>query len=137
MPSSSRGRGGEKTRRDDGKEALTERRAHPRAEVTQTAVVLARHNAGVEFTIESVSIGGARLAGPMSLAQGERVQILFEVNGRPIDVEAEVVRLMERTFDHDRVAVRFVKIDPSARELIRIMVEQALEHAEQQLAEDE
>lgn len=43
------------------------------------------------MTIESLSISGARLSGSGTFGMGERVQVLFEVDGAPIDVTAEVV----------------------------------------------
>jgi hypothetical protein len=99
-----------------------DRRVHPRAEVKKTAVVLARHNAGVTVTIESVSIGGARFVGPLTLREGERIQILFEVDGHPVDVGAEVIWGKPQDINHDRVAVRFVEIPDDAKELIHKLV---------------
>jgi len=48
--------------------------------------VLARHNPGVTFSIENISVNGCSLVGPLTLSVGDRVQILFEVDGSPIDV---------------------------------------------------
>ncbi len=114
-----------------------ERRKHARVGVTQTAVVLARFNSGVEFTIESISVGGARLFGPLTLEEGERVQILFEVDGHPIDVHAEVISIVTRSVDRDRVLVRFVDLAPDTAERIRAMIQHALEHEEDQLGSPE
>ncbi len=114
-----------------------ERRKHARVEVAQTAVVLARYNSGVEFKIESISVGGARLFGPLTLEEGERVQILFEVDGHPIDVHAEVISIVTRSVDRDRVLVRFVELAPDTAERIRAMIQHALEHEEDQLGSPE
>jgi hypothetical protein len=92
--------------------------------------VLARANAGVPCRIESISLGGARLAGQLTLSDNESVQILFEIDGRPLDVRAEVIRVVERSFDRDVVLVRFVDLPPSARDLIREMVRRAIELAD-------
>jgi hypothetical protein len=42
-----------------------ERRNEPRAEASTMAIVLARHNAGVELAIDSISVSGARLVKQM------------------------------------------------------------------------
>jgi hypothetical protein len=108
-----------------------ERRVNPRAEISATAVVLARHNSGVAFTIETISIGGAGLVGPLTLSQGERIQILFELDGHPIDVHGEVLKIVSRTFETDRIMVRFVDLAPATRELIRALVLRRLEREDE------
>jgi len=91
--------------------------------------VLARHNVGVAVTLESVSIGGARFVGPLSLETAEEIQILFEIDGHLFEVRAEVVRIESRDMVRDRVAVRFVELTPEARELLHGLVEQTLDRA--------
>ena len=98
--------------------------------MSTTAVVLARSNDGVPFRIESLSIGGARLAGPLTLNNDEPVQILFELDGHPLDVRGEVIRVVDRTLDRDIVLVRFVDLADHARELIREMVRRTLAAAD-------
>ncbi len=93
-----------------------------------TAMVLARHNAGIAFVIESLSVSGARLVGPLTLGMGERVQILFEIDERPVDVNAEVVRVTKQDLMTDSIAVRFVELSSDARESIRGLVLRTLEH---------
>lgn len=113
---------------DDG-----ERRAHPRADVSTTAIVLARHNAGVELVIDSISVGGARLVGEIAVVVGEYVQILFESDGHPIDVRGEVVRAEKVDMVTDHVALRFVDTSDETKELLRRLVERLLEIEEETL----
>jgi hypothetical protein len=107
-----------------------ERRRYPRAVVSTAAVVLARANDGVRFTIESISIGGARIRGPLTLSANERLQILFEVDDHPVDVRAQVICVVERTFERDVVLVRFIDVADDARARIREMVRRAIELAD-------
>jgi len=64
---------------DPNRPVEAERRAHPRSEISTRAVLLARHNAGVEMQIVSISLGGARLIGEITLSLDERDEILFEI----------------------------------------------------------
>jgi len=89
--------------------------------------VLARHNAGVELAIDSVSVGGARLIGEITVQVGEQVQILFEIEGQPLDVKAEVVRAEQIDMATDHIAVRFVKLSAKTTELLRALVERILD----------
>lgn len=101
-----------------------DRRREVRSEGAKVAVatVLARHNSGVPFVIESLSAGGARLAGPLALQVNERIHILFELDGHPIEVLADVVRVQRDNLLTDRVAVTFVEVTPATRELLRKLV---------------
>lgn len=114
----------------------SERRAHPRATVSTAAVVLARHNAGAPMTIESVSTSGARLVGPVTVDVGERVEILFEVNGHPMEVSGEVVRVEVKDLTTDCIAVRFVDVAVETRAKLRELVQQALEEQDKQREAD-
>ena len=95
-------------------------------------MVLVRYNAGVALTIENVSTDGARLVGPLAVDLGERVHILFEVDGRPIDVAGEVIRTDLRDMVTDRVSVKFVDVDDETTELLRQFVLGAIEDEERQ-----
>jgi c-di-GMP-binding flagellar brake protein YcgR len=108
----------------------TERRQDPRAEdLGIEATVLARHNPGVTFSIENISVGGCSLVGAITLAIGERVQILFEVDDTPIDVSAEVVRADHLDILNDRISVMFIDVREATREMIQRLVARALELA--------
>ena len=105
----------------------TDRREHPRADIHASAVVLVRHNDGVSSKIESLSMGGALMVGPLTLDPGERIQILFEIDGHPIEVIAEVIRVEVRELLHDHFAVRFIDLTSESRELIYRVVVRTLE----------
>jgi hypothetical protein len=96
---------------------------HP---VNLSAVILARHNDGVAFSIQRISTGGARLVGPLTLEVGERVQVLFELEGTPIDVEGEVVRVERPDIVNDHVAVAFRNLSDSSRTLIHELVQRSM-----------
>ncbi len=106
---------------------MDERREHDRVEATITAMVLVRHNAGAEFLIESISVGGARLIGPVTLAVGEHVQLLFELEGTPIEVEGVVVRADRQDTMNDRVAVTFKNLSTATQGLLHQLVVKALD----------
>ena len=93
--------------------------------------MLARQKPGVHFLIDSLSVGGAKLIGSLTVARGERINILFEVNGAPVDVTAEVIRVESFDLETDHVAVRFVGITDTARRLIRELVAQILDLEEE------
>jgi hypothetical protein len=104
-----------------------DRRAHPRLATATSAIVLARHNDGVPLTIVSLSLSGARLIGEITLAVGEQVDVLFEIDGHPVDVTGEVVRATKLDIATDEVAVRFLAVTDAARQLIREAVARSLE----------
>jgi hypothetical protein len=89
-----------------------------------TAIVLARHNDGVPFVIERLSSAGARLVGPLAVSVGESIQILLDIDGRPLDLRAEVVDVSRDQLLSDRIAVRFVDIEDEAADAIRDAIEQ-------------
>jgi hypothetical protein len=113
---------------DHGDVSDRNRREHPRAAADTTAVVLARHNQGVPVMIASISLGGARLVGEITVAIGERVQILFEIDQQPLELEAEVVRVEMVDMATDHIAVRFVTTAEGAKRLIRGLVERSLDN---------
>jgi len=88
-----------------------------------TALVLARHNDGIEVAVEDVSIRGAKLTGAFTLDVGERIQIVFPTDARR--VTAEVVRVESRDMSTDCAVVRFVAPGDDTRESIRL----AMDHA--------
>jgi hypothetical protein len=92
-----------------------------------TAVVLARHNLGVQMMISSISLGGARLVGEITVTVGERVQLLLELDHQPVELDAEVVRVEMVDMATDHIAVRFVAPPDAAKRLIRALVERSLE----------
>src|SRR5215469_8461630 len=97
------------------------RRTRSRSDRGVTALVLARHNDGIEVAIEDVSIGGAKLSGPVTLDVGERIQIVFTTNARP--VTAEVVRVESRDMTNDCAVVRFAARGDETRAAIRLAID--------------
>jgi hypothetical protein len=89
--------------------------------------VIARHKPGVAFLIESLSVGGAKLIGPLTVGRGERISILFEVDHAPVEVAAEVIRAESFDLETDHVAVRFIGMTDTSRRLIRDLVSQILD----------
>lgn len=83
------------------------------------ATVKARHNSVGQFQIDRLTTAGARLTGPVTLEAEERIQILFEIAGRPHDVMAEVISVEHETLLTDRAVVRFVNLDAPSRDAIR------------------
>lgn len=105
---------------------MDERREHARGDFTASATILARHNAGVAFSTESISVGGVRLLGPLTLEAGEHVQLLFELEGTPVDLEGVVVRSERHDVINDLVAISFKNLPDAARELIQQLVSRLL-----------
>lgn len=99
------------------------RRTRSGREGGATALVLARHNDGIEVEVEDVSIGGAKLTGPFTLDVGERIQIVFHSNAHP--VTAEVVRVESRDMTTDCAVVRFAARGDDTRESIRLAIDRA------------
>lgn len=106
---------------------MDDRRNHPRVELSTVAIVLARHNPGIAMAIEDVSLSGARLSGPGTFQKEEHVQILFEIEGVPMDVAAEVVRVEHEDLLTDRIAVRFLALAAEHRDAIRKLVRETVE----------
>jgi hypothetical protein len=92
-----------------------------------TAVVLAPNAAGVVFLIESLSVGGASLVGPLAAQAGERLSVLFEIDDSPIDLAAEVVRVEQFDFGTDLVAVRFVDVPDRDVERLHVLVSRIMD----------
>src|SRR4051812_7474300 len=84
----------------------------PRVATSIVATVAAGKRSGVKFTIENISVSGAKLEGPLTLGKGERITIVFTADGQSVTVQAEVVRVDTADLMTDQIAARF--IDPSA-----------------------
>jgi len=96
-----------------------------------------RHNPGVTFEIENISVGGCSLVGPSTLSVGDRVQILFEVDGSPIDVSAEVIRAERVDIMNDHIAVKFIDVEDATHERIQRLVTKAIEREVEQLERED
>lgn len=87
-----------------------------------TATVKARHSTVAQFELDRLTTSGARLSGPVTVDAGERLEILFEISGRPYEATAEVISVEHETLLIDRVVVRFVDLDPHSRDAIRALL---------------
>lgn len=98
-------------------ERYAKQRSGRRAVVRLPAVVIVR-NRRVDFTIDNISSSGARLAGPLTLELGQRIEVSFVVDARAVVLAAEIVRVHTPDLVSDQIAVRF--IDPPASTVARI-----------------
>jgi hypothetical protein len=121
---------------DRGVQKSTEQRRSPRITTCTRATVTAGKRRSVKFTIDSLSISGARLVGPLALQRGDRIDITLELDNGPVAVAGEVVRVDTPDLMTDQIAVRFVDTSPTSRAAIRELVRQNLE-ATEELAGDE
>lgn len=100
---------------------MGDRRAHPRV-VSQFAVVLARANRSAVYSVEDVSIVGARLIGELWLRDGDRVKLLLQLEGYPTVVEARVVRIERHDELRREIAVTFENLLGDAQDRIERFV---------------
>ncbi len=110
---------------------MTEQRRAPRA-ATSTRATVSDGRRAATFTIDSLSISGARLLGALALKLGDRVNIVLHVESGPVRVVGEVVRVDTPDLMTDQIAVRFVDPSPESRAAIRDVVRQSLEQADEQ-----
>ena len=87
------------------------------------------------FTIDNLSLGGARLVGTMALRLGQQIDIEFTVDAGPVKVTGEVVRVDTPDLLEDQIAIRFVNLAADVRTAIRETVARNL--ADQGLSEDD
>lgn len=103
-----------------------------RARRVQTSIV-ARVSAGkradVRFTILNVSVTGAKLEGPLALKLHQRISIKFESGDLSAEVEAEIVRVDTPDLLIDQIAARFVDPSSEARDVLRQIIDRAVEAA--------
>lgn len=81
----------------------------------------------VPFTIENISVSGAKLEGPLSLKKGEHIIILFEAEGHSVRLTAEVMRVESPDLMTDQIAARFIDPSPADREVIQHLVTKLLD----------
>ncbi len=99
----------------------------PRVPTSILATVTAGKRTGVRFTIENISITGAKLEGPLTLARGERIGILFTAAGHSVQLSAEVVRVETADLMTDQIAARFIDPTPEDKEAIQALVNKLLD----------
>lgn len=104
-----------------------------RAQRVHTSIV-ATVTAGkrsVPFTIENISVSGAKLEGPLSLKKGEHIVILFEAEGHSVQLTAEVMRVETPDLMTDQIAARFIDPSPDDREVIQHLVKKLLDEQDE------
>ncbi len=99
----------------------------PRVPTSIVATVTAGKRLGVRFTIENISITGAKLEGPLTLAKGERIMILFTAEGHSVQLAAEVVRVETADLMTDQIAARFIDPSDETKEAIQALVNKLLD----------
>jgi hypothetical protein len=100
-------------------------RAHPRVE-TNTRATVTKGTKQVPFTIDNLSLGGARLIGELALQKGQKVEITLELDSGRVSVVGEVVRVDTPDLMTDQIAVRFIDPTPEAKAAIRDVVMRTL-----------
>jgi hypothetical protein len=105
---------------------FTPKRA-PRVDANLKAVVTAGPRRSVPFVIDSMSVTGARLTGPLALALGQVISVTFTATGRSVTIDVEVVRVDTADLLNDQVAVRFINVPDDAKDAIHDFVRQRLD----------
>jgi hypothetical protein len=109
----------------------------PRVPTAIIAIVTAGKRSGVHFTILNVSITGAKLEGPLSLALKETIKIRFEWEGTAVELAAEVVRVDSPDLMTDQIAARFIDVPEEAKAAIQDLVGRLLDAAGDEPEQDE
>jgi hypothetical protein len=104
-------------------------RRDPRIRTNTRAVVWFGSRAA-PFTIDNLSLGGARLIGSMALRLGQHVDIELELDTGPVKVTCEVVRVDTPDLLEDQIAVRFIDPPFDVKSAIREVVMRELADAE-------
>jgi hypothetical protein len=104
--------------------AVGERR-DPRIQTNTRAMVWLGTRAA-PFTIDNLSLGGARLIGSMALRLGQQIAIELALDSGPVKVVGEVVRVDTPDLLEDQIAVRFVDLSSDVRTALRATVSRRL-----------
>lgn len=102
----------------------------PRAQRVPTSIVAtvsAGKRVAVPFTIHNLSVTGAKLEGPLALARGERIKVVFECEGERVELVAEVVRVDSEDLMTDQIAARFISPSDEAQSVIQHLVTKMLD----------
>jgi hypothetical protein len=100
-------------------------RANPRID-TNTRATVTKGNKQVPFTIDNLSLGGARLIGELALQKGQKIEITLELDSGTVNVKGEVVRVDTPDLMTDQVAVRFIDPTDEAKAAIKDVVMRTL-----------
>jgi len=99
----------------------------PRVPTSIVATVTAGKRTGVIFRILNVSVTGAKLEGPLSLALKDRIKIRFEWEGTAVELAAEVVRVDSPDLMTDQIAACFVDVPEETQAAIQELIARLLE----------
>jgi hypothetical protein len=88
------------------------------------------------FTIDNLSVSGARLIGSIALRKGQQIDIELELDSGPVKVTGEVVRVDTPDLMEDQIAVRFLDPAPEARAAIRGVVSRRMANNESEYNPD-
>lgn len=91
------------------------------------ATVAIGKRAPVAFTIENISITGAKMQGAMTLKLKDRITIVFFDDKERIEVQADVVRVDTADLMNDEIAVQFVTPSDEVTTKIAALVDKALD----------
>jgi hypothetical protein len=107
--------------------STTQPKRAPRVETSITAKVTAGKRKDITFTIENISISGAKMEGPLALALKDTIGVVFTAEGKSIQVKAQVVRVDTADLMTDQIAVAFIDPDAETREALRLLVNKHLD----------
>jgi len=99
----------------------------PRVPTSIVATVTAGKRSGVIFRILNVSVTGAKLEGPLSLALKDKIKIRFDWEGTSVELAAEVVRVDSPDLMTDQIAAHFIEMPPETQAAIEALVARMLE----------
>ena len=91
------------------------------------ATVAIGKRAAVPFTIENISVSGAKMQGAMTLKLKDRITISFSDGNDRIEVLADVVRVDTADLLNDEIAVQFVTPSDEVVAKIAALVDKALD----------
>ena len=91
------------------------------------ATVAIGKRAPVSFTIENISITGAKMQGALTLKLKDRITIVFFDDKDRIEVQADVVRVDTADLLNDEIAVQFVTPGDEVTAKIAALVDKALD----------
>jgi len=91
------------------------------------ATVAIGKRAPVTFTIENISITGAKMQGAMTLKLKDRISIVFFDDKERIEVQADVVRVDTADLLNDEIAVHFVAPGDEVTSKIAALIDKALD----------
>ncbi len=89
------------------------------------ATVAMGKRAPVAFTIENISVTGAKMQGPLTLKLKDRITIVFFAERERIEVQADVVRVDTADLLNDEIAVQFVSPGDEVTAKIAAMIDKS------------